>query len=94
MNPRARVGWCTLSRMDSRSCPRCGAAAPEIAPGQPLCDVCWEALPSRIRRAVARLKPSRQERFATGQLEVPPARRKKRTSRRRAVTEDDQPSES
>jgi hypothetical protein len=43
---------------------------------------------------VARLKPSRQERFATGQLEVPPARRKKRTSRRREVADDDQPSES
>jgi hypothetical protein len=79
--------------MNTRSCPRCGAAAPEIAPGQPLCDVCWEALPSRTRRAVARLKASRQERFAAGQLDVPPARRKKRPSRRRAVTEKDQPSD-
>jgi hypothetical protein len=79
--------------MDTRSCPRCGAAAPEIAPGQPLCDVCWEALPSRTRRAVARLKLSRQERFAAGQLVVPPARRKKRSSRRRAITGEDQPSD-
>jgi hypothetical protein len=80
--------------MDSRSCPRCGLAAPEIVPGQPLCDVCWEALPSRIRRAVARLKLSRQERFASGELAVPPARRKKRTPRRREDAEGDQSSES
>jgi hypothetical protein len=79
--------------MDTRSCPRCGLAAPEIAPGQPLCDVCWEVLPSRIRRAVARLKPSRQARFASGQLEVPPARRKKRTSRRRQAADPDQSSD-
>ena len=70
--------------MDALRCPRCGAAAPELTPGQPLCDVCWEALPSRMRRAVARLKPSRQQRFATGQLEVQPAARKKRPSRRKA----------
>jgi hypothetical protein len=37
-----------------------------------------------MRRAVARLKPSRQQRFATGQLEVQPAARKKRPSRRNA----------
>jgi hypothetical protein len=67
--------------MDTPRCPRCGAAAPELAPGQPLCDPCWEALPSRVRRAVARLKPSRQKRFAQGQLEVQPAARKKRTRR-------------
>jgi hypothetical protein len=67
--------------MDTPRCPRCGAAAPELAPGQPLCDLCWEALPSRVRRAVARLKPSRQQRFALGQLEVPPAARKKRPRR-------------
>jgi predicted amidophosphoribosyltransferase len=79
--------------MDTQRCPRCSASAPEIAPGQPLCDVCWEALPSRLRRAVARLKPSRQQRFALGQLEVPPARRKKRPSRRRDDAEDDQPSD-
>jgi hypothetical protein len=79
--------------MDTLRCPRCGAAAPEISPAQPLCDVCWEALPSRMRRAVARLKPSRQQRFASGQLEVPPARRKKRTSRRRTAAEGDQPSD-
>jgi hypothetical protein len=79
--------------MDTRSCPRCGAAAPEIRPSQPLCDICWQALPSRMRRAVARLKPSRQERFASGQLEVPPARRKKRPSRRRQAAQGDQPSE-
>jgi hypothetical protein len=64
-----------------------------MSPGQPLCDVCWEALPSRMRRAVARLKPSRQQRFALGQLEVPPARRKKRPSRRRAASDEDQPSD-
>ena len=46
-----------------------------------------------MRRAVARLKTSRQQRFAAGKLDVPPARRKKRSSRRRAVTEQDQPSE-
>jgi hypothetical protein len=80
--------------MDTERCPRCGTSAPEIAPGQPLCDICWEALPSRMRRAVARLKPSRQQRFALGQLEVPPARRKKRPSRRRTAAEGDQPSES
>jgi hypothetical protein len=80
--------------MDMQRCPRCGASAPEIAPGQPLCAVCWEALPSRMRRAVARLKPSRQQRFAHGQLEVPPARRKKRPSRRRTAAEGDQPSDS
>ena len=77
-----------MSRMDAPRCPRCGAAAPEIAPDQPLCDVCWEALPSRVRRAVARLKPSRQQRFAIGELEVQPAARKKRPSRKGA-----QPSE-
>jgi hypothetical protein len=65
--------------MDTPSCPRCDSAAPEIGPGQPLCDPCWEALPSRVRRAVARLKPSRQQRFARGELEVQPAARKKRT---------------
>jgi hypothetical protein len=45
---------------------------------------------------VARLKPSRQQRFALGQLDVPPARRKKRPSRRRenAAAEGDQPSDS
>jgi predicted amidophosphoribosyltransferase len=80
--------------MDTQRCPRCGASAPEIALGQPLCDVCWEALPSRMRRAVARLKPSRQQRFARGQLDVPPARRKKRASRRRTPAEGDQPSDS
>ncbi len=69
----------TLVAMDAQSCPRCGSAAPEIGPGQPLCDPCWEALPSRVRRAVARLKPSRQQRFAAGELEVQPAARKKRT---------------
>jgi predicted amidophosphoribosyltransferase len=79
--------------MDTPRCPRCGAAAPEIAPGQPLCAVCWAALPSRMRRAVARLKPSRQQRFALGQLEVPPARRKKRPSRRGSAAEGDQPSD-
>jgi hypothetical protein len=47
-----------------------------------------------MRRAVARLKPSRQQRFALGQLEVPPARRKKRPSRRRTAVEGDQSSES
>jgi hypothetical protein len=76
--------------MDTTTCPRCGAAAPEISPGQPLCDICWQALPSRMRRAVARLKPSRQERFASGELEVLPARRKKRPSRRRQAPEGDQ----
>ena len=81
MEPRDAVPMCTMSRMDMQSCPRCGAAAPELAPGQPLCDVCWEALPSRMRRAVARLKPSRQLRFAQGQLEVQPAARKKRPRR-------------
>jgi hypothetical protein len=70
-----------MSRMDTPPCPRCGAAAPEIAPGQPLCDVCWDALPSRVRRAVARLKLSRQQRFAHGTLEVQPAARKKRSRR-------------
>jgi predicted amidophosphoribosyltransferase len=75
--------------MDAPRCPRCGAAAPEIAPGQPLCNVCWEALPSRVRRAVARLKPSRQQRFASGELEVQPAARKKRPSRRRAQPSDE-----
>jgi hypothetical protein len=79
--------------MDASSCPRCGAAAPEIGPSQPLCDICWQALPSRMRRAVARLKPSRQERFASGELEVPPARRKKRPSRRGQAGPADQPSE-
>jgi hypothetical protein len=79
--------------MDTPRCPRCGTGAPEIAPGQPLCDVCWEVLPSRTRRAVARLKPSRQQRFASGQLEVQPARRKKRTSRRRTAGTTDQPSD-
>jgi hypothetical protein len=79
--------------MDTARCPRCAAAAPEIASGQPFCDGCWEALPSRMRRAVLRLKPSRQQRFAVGQLEVPPARRKKRTSRRRSAAEGDQPSD-
>jgi|tagenome__1003787_1003787.scaffolds.fasta_scaffold20541583_2 hypothetical protein len=74
--------------MDALRCPRCNAIAPELAPGQPLCDVCWEALPSRMRRAVARLKPSRQQRFATGQLEVQPAARKKRPSRRTAAGGD------
>jgi hypothetical protein len=67
--------------MDAPRCPRCGSAAPELAPGQPLCDACWEALPSRVRRAVARLKPSHQQRFALGQLEVQPAPRKKRPRR-------------
>jgi hypothetical protein len=79
--------------MDTTSCPRCGAAAPEISQGQPLCDICWQALPSRMRRAVERLKPSRQERFASGELMVPPARRKKRPSRRRPAAEGDQASE-
>jgi hypothetical protein len=68
--------------MDTQRCPRCGAGAPELGPGQPLCDACWDALPSRVRRAVARLKPARQQRFALGELDVPPAPRKKRTSRR------------
>jgi hypothetical protein len=67
--------------MDALRCPRCDAAAPELAPGQPLCDVCWEALPSRTRRAVARLKVSRQLLFASGQLDVRPAARKKRPRR-------------
>jgi hypothetical protein len=67
--------------MESTRCPRCEAAAPEIAPGQPLCDVCWETIPSRVRRAVARLKLSRQRQFALGRLEVPPAARKKRPRR-------------
>jgi len=71
--------------MDTRRCPRCDAAAHEIVPGQPLCDTCWAALPSRLRRAVSRLKASHQQRFALGQLEVEPARRKKRTSRRAAA---------
>ena len=70
--------------MDALRCPRCGAAAPELTPVQPLCDECWDVLPSRVRRAVARLKPSRQQRFATGQLEVQPAARKKRPRRRNA----------
>jgi hypothetical protein len=74
--------------MDALRCPRCGSSAPELAPGQPLCDACWEALPSRTRRAVARLKPSRQQRFATGQLEVQPAARKKRPRRRNAAGGD------
>jgi hypothetical protein len=73
--------------MDTPRCPRCSAAAPEIAPGQPLCDTCWEALPSRLRRAVSRLKASHQQRFAAGQLEVAPARRKKRPSRRGRASE-------
>jgi hypothetical protein len=81
VNPRARDATCTMARMDMQPCPRCGVAAPELAPGQPLCDVCWGALPSRMRRAVARLKPSRQVRFAQGQLEVQPAARKKRPRR-------------
>ena len=68
--------------MDAPRCPRCETPAAEIAPGQPLCDSCWEALPSRLRRAVARLKPARQQRFALGELDVHPARRKKRTRRR------------
>ena len=67
--------------MESIRCPRCEATAPEISPGQPLCDVCWETIPSRVRRAVARLKISRQRQFALGQLEVPPAARKKRPHR-------------
>jgi hypothetical protein len=67
--------------MNAPRCPRCDAAAPELAPGQPLCDVCWEAVPSRVRRAVSRLKLSRQALFASGQLEVPPAARKKRPRR-------------
>jgi hypothetical protein len=67
--------------MDPPRCPRCDAAAPELAPGQPLCDVCWEALPSRVRRAVSRLKISRQVQFALGELDVSPAARKKRTRR-------------
>ena len=67
--------------MDAPRCPRCDAAAPELAPGQPLCDVCWEAIPSRTRRAVSRLKLSRQVLFANGQLAVEPAARKKRTRR-------------
>jgi hypothetical protein len=46
-----------------------------------------------MRRAVARLKLSRQQRFALGQLEVPPARRKKRPSRRGRAVEGDQPSD-
>jgi hypothetical protein len=73
--------------MDAPRCPRCNASAPELAPGQPLCDVCWGATPSRVRRAVARLKVSRQVLFATGQLEVPPAARKKRPRRGRAAPE-------
>jgi hypothetical protein len=67
--------------MDAPRCPRCNTPAPELAPGQPLCDVCWEATPSRVRRAVSRLKISRQVLFATGQLEVAPAARKKRPRR-------------
>jgi len=67
--------------METSRCPRCGAAALEIAPGQPLCDVCWEAVPSRVRRAVSRLKISRQRQFAAGTLDVPPAARKKRPRR-------------
>ncbi|MDX6621589.1 MAG: hypothetical protein QOK36_3975 [Gaiellales bacterium] len=67
--------------MDAPRCPRCDTAAPEIVPGQPLCDTCWEAIPSRVRRAVARLKVSRQVLFATGQLEVAPAARKNRPRR-------------
>jgi hypothetical protein len=73
--------------MEMQTCPRCGAAAPELAPGQPLCDVCWGDLPSRVRRAVARLKPSRQRRFAQGTLEVQPAARKKRPRRGGASAE-------
>jgi hypothetical protein len=80
-----------MARMDTPRCPRCGAAAPELAPGQPLCDVCWEALPSRVRRAVSRLKLSRQQRFAIGELEVQPAPRKKRT--RHGGAKGDQPSD-
>jgi hypothetical protein len=76
-----------MSQMDTQTCPRCGAAAPELAPGQPLCNVCWAALPSRMRRAVARLKPSRQRRFAQGKLEVQPAARKKRPRRGRAAAD-------
>ena len=67
--------------METPRCPRCGATAAEIAPGQPLCDVCWETVPSRVRRAVARLKLSRQRQFALGTLDVPPAARKKRPRR-------------
>jgi hypothetical protein len=77
--------------MDTPRCPRCEAAAPELGPGQPLCDTCWEAVPSRVRRAVSRLKLSRQQRFALGQLEVQPAARKKRP--RRGGAAPDQPSE-
>ena len=65
--------------METERCPRCGAQAPEIRPGQPMCDRCWEAVPSRVRRSVARLKLSHQQRFALGELEVQPAPRKKRT---------------
>ena len=44
-----------------------------------MCDICWEGLPSRLRRAVSRLPARSQAQWAAGRREVQPAARKKRT---------------
>jgi hypothetical protein len=44
-----------------------------------VCDICWDGLPSRLRRAVSRLPARSQAQWAAGRREVQPAARKKRT---------------
>ena len=48
-----------------------------------MCDACWTATPSRVRRAVAKSDATTQRLWAEGKTEVAPAPRKKRTSRKR-----------
>ena len=48
-----------------------------------MCDACWSATPSRVRRAVAKSDATTQRLWAEGRTEVAPAPRKKRTSRKR-----------
>jgi hypothetical protein len=47
-----------------------------------VCDACWSATPSRVRRAVAKSDARTQRLWAEGKIEVAPAPRKKRSSRK------------
>jgi hypothetical protein len=58
-----------------------------------VCDACWSATPSRVRRAVAKSDATTQRLWAEGKAEVAPAPRKKRTSRKRRGSNGGPPAE-
>jgi hypothetical protein len=59
-----------------------------------VCDAFWSATPSRVRRAVAKSDARTQRLWAEGKIEVAPAPRKKRTSRKRRGANGGPPTES